>query len=433
MLSNDRYRNNKTLKKSTHMKIKHLLYFLFALPLVFASCDTPNEVEPTPDPVLTLTSENSLQYTPEGGEGVISYTLENAVEGTELTATTTAAWITDIAVGENITFTVAPNETTESRSDRIMVEYGTASFNVFISQEGLEPFETFEAEMLILDSFGLLTDGSAYNMNIYLSDIGFTSGGYYQAGGTYYRLDLYWDNEPLLDEEGYRHITPGTYTFDGSDEANDMSIGYTLSGYMKVNASGAGFERQSQFESAELVVTEESVTLTAYVDGVKHIVTYSGETMFFEGKKVEFEGDEVLTPHLGMATYLGTQYSDNYNYYFYLSDKGFDENGMLLPGGYYFKIDLFGVEPVIDEEGYLHIPTGTYTLDDNGDNGAWEIGYQWSFCMKMNEQGSGYEFRENYESAVLEVKEDGMYGEIVIKSGLFAITFEGEPKFYVGL
>ena len=415
------------------MKIKNLLYLLFALPLAFASCDTPNEVEPTPDPVLTLTSENSLQYTPEGGEGVISYTLENAVEDTKLTATTTAAWITDITVGENITFTVAPNETTESRSDRIMVEYGKASFNVFISQEGLEPFETFEAEMLILDSFGLLTDGSAYNMNIYLSDIGFSSGGYYQAGGTYYRLDLYWDNEPLLDEEGYRHITPGTYTFDGSDEANDMSIGYTLSGYMKVNASGAGFERQSQFESAELVVTEESVTLTAYVDGVKHIVTYSGETMFFEGKKVEFEGDEVLTPHLGMATYLGTQYSDNYNYYFYLSDKGFDENGMLLPGGYYFKIDLFGVEPVIDEEGYLHIPTGTYTLDDNGDNGAWEIGYQWSFCMKMNEQGSGYEFRENYESAVLEVKEDGMYGEIVIKSGLFAITFEGEPKFYVGL
>ena len=415
------------------MKIKNLLYLLFALPLAFASCDTPNEVVPTPDPVLTLTSENSLQYTPEGGEGVINYTLENAVEGTKLTATTTAAWITDITVGENITFTVAPNETTESRSDRIMVEYGKASFNVFISQEGLEPFETFEAEMLILDSFGLLTDGSAYNMNIYLSDIGFSSGGYYQAGGTYYRLDLYWDNEPLLDEEGYRHITPGTYTFDGSDEANDMSIGYTLSGYMKVNASGAGFERQNQFDSAELVVTEESVTLTAYVDGVKHIVTYSGETMFFEGKKVEFEGDEVLTPHLGMATYLGTQYSDNYNYYFYLSDKGFDENGMLLPGGYYFKIDLFGVEPVIDEEGYLHIPTGTYTLDDNGDNGAWEIGYQWSFCMKMNEQGSGYEFRENYESAVLEVKEDGMYGEIVIKSGLFAITFEGEPKFYVGL
>ena len=432
------------------MKIKHLLYLLLALPLAFASCDpneipeTPNtddpdnteEPNPTPtpeEPVLTLTSENSLQFGCEGGEGVITYTLENPVEDTELKAEATEAWITDVTVGETITFAVAANDVVEKRNGRILVTYGEKLFNVFIQQEGIEPFETFEADMLILDSFGILTDGSAYNMNIYLSDIGFSSGGYYQADGTYYRLDLYWDDEPLLDEEGYRHITPGTYTFDGTDDANDMSIGYTLSGYMKINSAGSYFEIQEQFEDAELVVTEDSMTLTAYVAGVKHVVTYSGETMFFEGKKVVFEGDEVLTPHLGMATYLGTQYSSNHNYYFYLSDKGFDENGMLLPDGYYFKLDLFGIEPVIDEEGYLHIPQGTYNLDDNGDCADWEIGYQWSFCMKMNEQGGGYEFRENYESAKLVVSENGMYGEIIIKSGLFAITFEGEPKFYVGL
>lgn len=425
------------------MKIKHLLYLLLALPLAFAACetpdtpDTPNNTEdpkPTPaEPVLTLTSENSLQFGCEGGEGVITYTLENPTEGVELAAEGTEAWITNVTVGETITFTVEANDVTDKRQGRVLVTYGEKLFNVFINQEGIEPFETFEADMLILDHYGIITDGSAYNMNIYLSDIGFSSGGYYQATATYYRLDLYTSNEPLMDDEGYRHITPGTYTFDGSDDTNDMAIAYTYSGYMKVNESGAGFEKQFQFDAAELVVTEDNITLTAYVDGVKHIVTYNGDTMFFEGKKVVFEGDEVLTPHLGMATYLGTQYSTNHNYYFYLSDKGFDENGMLLPGGYYFKIDLFGVEPVIDAEGYLHIPQGTYNLDDNGDNGAWEIGYQWSFCMKMNEQGSGYEFRENYESAKLVVSENGMYGEIIIKSGLFAITFEGEPKFYVGL
>ena len=433
------------------MKLNKLFLLLLALPLAFMACetpvtpeqpgqetpenpDTPDNPDPTPtEPVLTLTSENALQYGPEGGEGTITYTIENPTEGTELTAVATEEWITDVTVGETITFVVAENVVVEKRSGRILVSYGNKSFNVFINQDGIEPFETFDAEMLILASYGILTDGSAYNMNIYLSDIGFSQGGYYQADGTYYRLDLYTNEEPLLDEEGYRHITPGTYTFDGSDDANDMTIGYTYSGYMKINSAGSYFETQEQFESAELVVTEDSITLTAYVAGVKHVVTYSGETMFFEGKKVVFEGDEVLTPYLGMATYLGTQYSTNHNYYFYLSDKGFDENGMLLPGGYYFKIDLFGIEPEIDEEGYLHIPQGTYNLDDNGDNGAWEIGYQWSFCMKMNEQGGGYEFRENYESAKLVVSENGMYGEIVIKSGLFAITYEGEPKFYVGL
>ena len=424
------------------MKLNKLFFLMLAFALTFAACepveqptpDNPNQEQPeSKEPVLTLTSENSLQFGAEGGQGTITYTLENPVEGTELKAEATAEWITDLTVGETITFTVTANEVVEKRDGRILVTYGEKLFNVFIQQEGIEPFETFEADMLILDTFGILTDGSAYQTNIYLSDIGFSQGGYYQAGATYYRLDLYTNDEPLLDEEGYRHITPGTYTFDISNDGHDMSIGYTYSGYMKIKEDGTYFEYQEQFEDAVLVVTEDSMTLTAYVNGVKHIVTYSGDTMFFEGKEVVFEGDEVLTPYLGMATYLGTQYSANHNYYFYLSDKGFDENGMLLPGGYYFKLDLFGIEPVIDEEGYLHIPQGTYNLDDNGDCADWEIGYQWSFCMKMNDQGAGYEFRENYDSAKLVVSENGMYGEIVIKSGLFAITFEGEPKFYVGL
>ena len=425
------------------MKLNKLFFMMLACALTFAACEPVEPEQPTPDqpnqeqpeakePALTLTSENSLQFGAEGGQGTITYTLENPVEGVELKAEATEAWITDVTLGDVITFAVAANEVTEKRNGRILVTYGELNFNVFINQEGVEPFETFNAEQLVADTYGKLEDGSGYNMNIFLTDVGFSSGGYFIASGTYYQMDLYFKDEPLLDEDGYRHITPGTYTYDGTDDFKDMSIGFTYSGYYKINSAGSYYEVSEHFESAELVVTDEGMTLTAYVAGVKHIVTYDREPKFFEGKQVVFEGDEVATPYLGMATYLGTQYSANHNYYFYLSDKGFDENGMLLPGGYYFKIDLFGVEPVIDEEGYLHIPQGTYNLDDNGDNADWEIGYQWSFCMKMNEQGGGYEFRENYDSAKLIVSENGMYGEIVIKSGLFAITFEGEPKFYVG-
>ena len=74
------------------MKLNKLFLLLLALPLAFAACETTPDAPDTPaaDPVLTLTSEKSLQYTPEGGNGVITYTLENAVAGTELTATTSA-------------------------------------------------------------------------------------------------------------------------------------------------------------------------------------------------------------------------------------------------------------------------------------------------------------------------------------------------------
>ena len=119
------------------MKLKNLFYFLLALPLVFAACE-PTE-EPTPeqkDPKLTLTSNSEINFTAEGGDGTITYTLENAVEGTELTATTTAEWITDITVAEAISFKVAANEETTEREAKVVVAYGELSFEVAVKQVG---------------------------------------------------------------------------------------------------------------------------------------------------------------------------------------------------------------------------------------------------------------------------------------------------------
>ena len=67
------------------MKMRHLFFMLLALPLAFAACEPteptndPNNTEtpdnpenPTKEPVLTLTSEVSMQFGAEGGEGVIT-------------------------------------------------------------------------------------------------------------------------------------------------------------------------------------------------------------------------------------------------------------------------------------------------------------------------------------------------------------------------
>lgn len=119
------------------MKLKNLFYFLLALPLVFAACE-PTE-EPTPEqkePKLTLTSNSEINFAAEGGEGTITYTLENAVEGTELTATCEAEWITDITVTEAITFTVAANEETAEREAKVVVAYGELTFEVAVKQVG---------------------------------------------------------------------------------------------------------------------------------------------------------------------------------------------------------------------------------------------------------------------------------------------------------
>ena len=127
------------------MKLKNLFYLLLALPMVFAACGETEEPAPQPGPgpepqpetpVLTLTSDDILEFEAVGGEGVIEYTLENAVEGTELTASCEAEWVTDVTVGETVTFTVVANEVAEARETKVVVAYGELSFEVAVKQAG---------------------------------------------------------------------------------------------------------------------------------------------------------------------------------------------------------------------------------------------------------------------------------------------------------
>ena len=125
------------------MKLKNLFYMLLALPLVFAACEEPNEGTDQPQPgdevkspVLTLTSSAEINFAAEGGQGEIEYTLENAVEGTELTATCEAEWVTDVTVAESVTFTVEANEETAERETKVVVAYGELSVEVAVKQVG---------------------------------------------------------------------------------------------------------------------------------------------------------------------------------------------------------------------------------------------------------------------------------------------------------
>lgn len=132
------------------MRIKHLLYLLLALPLAFVACNDPEE--PTAQPVITLTSEATMQFPAEGGEGVITYIGEIIGESNEVTgnfpvteyaveAYCDAEWVTDFAIGENIKFTVLANDG-DARETEIDVKYGgKEAFKVVVKQaaKGEEP------------------------------------------------------------------------------------------------------------------------------------------------------------------------------------------------------------------------------------------------------------------------------------------------------
>ena len=113
--------------------MKKFFYFLLALPLVFAACENTEEPKPVvKDPVLNVT-ETTLDFVAEGAEGTIHYSVENAVEGTEVEATCAAEWVTNLTVAENITFVVEANEG-EARETSIVVVYGDLQKSVAVKQ-----------------------------------------------------------------------------------------------------------------------------------------------------------------------------------------------------------------------------------------------------------------------------------------------------------
>ncbi len=122
------------------MKLRNLFFALLALPLAFVACEPEPAPEPEPQPepevktpVLTLTSNDVLDFKAEGGVGFIKYTLENAVEGVELKATCEAGWVTDLVAGDNVVFKVVANEG-EARTTKVVVSYDTQSFEVTVNQ-----------------------------------------------------------------------------------------------------------------------------------------------------------------------------------------------------------------------------------------------------------------------------------------------------------
>ena len=86
-----------------------------------------------PAPVFNFEPE-SLEVTFEGGAQSVAYTIENAVEGAEVTATCEAAWVSNLAVANGtMTFDVAANE--ESlRQAIIVLTYGDYTFEYIVKQ-----------------------------------------------------------------------------------------------------------------------------------------------------------------------------------------------------------------------------------------------------------------------------------------------------------
>ena len=424
--------------------MKKLFYLLLALPLVFAACepDTP-EQKTEYEAVLTLTSEATMNFEAAGGEGTITYTAEmrevtRVSEPAKVEAACEAEWVNDLTVAENITFTVAANEG-DKRETKVVVTYGDKKFEVAVKQaakeSGEEPEPEPEPDQPVEFSAWDLT-GSYYgdeyspgvgNYYIYLSDMGFSEDGSAYAGGTYYRLDLY---GPMFEGTGDITIPVGTYSFDANDTCAEWTIGNYYSSMIAFDEAGnlTTAENGDPYTAAELVVTESGMTLTATINGVEHIVTFSGKGNIVDERTAPSE-DINFTANYAYAIYFGDQYNPDTsdNYYFFLSDVGLDENGYERFPGTFYRFDIFA-ETVNKADG-LALPNGRYTIDYSNTMNPGTFTYEYSGYYVWDSNYM-YEDVQYFTEGTLEVTDNNIVATLLIDGNTHIVTFEGKATIY---
>lgn len=104
--------------------------------------------------------------------------------------------------------------------------------------------------------------------------------------------------------------------------------------------------------------------------------------------------------------YYGEEYSPGIsdNYCLLLSDLGFDTYGSELPGGTYYRLDIYVPLEVGNPN---KIPAGTYTVDMSDSYDPWTISKSYSGYHIMDESGENYLSFDNPGLGTLVVGEDG--------------------------
>ena len=293
---------------------KILILMAMAIGVVACDTDKPTPDGPnTPTPVLTLTSEGSVWFEAMGGEGVINYTLENPAKDVELKASSSVEWITDITIGDSITYIVAPNEIEEERRGTINVEYGEQSFSVSIMQRVMFNVDvTFEAESLNGSSyFGKVENADSYRYNVMLSTKGVNQSGNFYPDTSYYIFDIY---AATGAENGVATLPIGEYTFGAEGVAGSIYNGYSK--FIETSQSS----REALFEDVRLIVSQEAIE--AYItleNGEKHYVTYSGNLAIDPYKAVNTDGYSTLQRDYSfdisggvfVGAYVGSMYNSS--------------------------------------------------------------------------------------------------------------------------
>ena len=367
------------------------------------------------EPVLESLSGSEITLERMGTVLNIEYRLENRNPVDYVFVKSSADWIYSIDTAREgvVSLGIATNKTKALRETVITVGYGSASFDVKLSQRG-DGDINFRASMLTGEYLGDALTPGVGNYWFILSDRGFNEDGTARPSATYYRIDAY---GPVY--QGYESCPPianGTYTFDSENTYAEWTFTAEYSGFWVTNTNGKRDEAIATFESGTMTVESGKVTLDVVVNGEAHHVVFVGDTTLVDNQgevviysTLDGDYDADLSNHYMVYECYGDYYDFGYtNWMFVLAP----ENGY----GDCFQFDIItGYQDI--ESGF----TGDYISSDflamNSFIPGWTDGVNmqcsWFFTANQSEvaplRGGEMSVKENPDgtfSVDINVKDD---------------------------
>ena len=344
------YKQNLTVMRN------QALYAIVAMAALFFvnGCQKP-VVEP---PTLKLdTTEFSAKA--EGEVVSVPYTLTNGVEGSEVSVNSAANYDWAEVTGVTATaiqVTVDPNTEAVSRTAEFTVSYPGVSTDCEFSitqDPGAAPAPEYDYELAMTMSSLAYYEGGGDdgedNFSLTLSDSELDAEGYPQPGHVSYCFDIY-------TSAGTAGVLPaGTYTLGEEFATTAGTFSPTFSEYIDGTGATRYFSEGTVTVSESSGVYELDAVLTDEV-GETHHVTYSGAIEAEVPEVPEYDYEFEMT---AFSSYYYDSYGNNgeINYYTWISDLPFSDDGYTQVGGNYYLFDIFAAP------GSGHaIPVGTYTL-----------------------------------------------------------------------
>lgn len=342
--------------------MKKLLTLLVAIcGLLFVSCETENS---TTKGEIVITSASSVEVGLYEGTFVITYDIKG-YDDADATISLTSDWLRVMEnKGGKATIAYEANTSGGSRQAAVMLSYEDAKATVVVTQsnEAVTPILTLKSEE---------------NVEI-------------DRAGQMVVIKYSLENSNPVDYVYAKTSADWIYSIECKGGEATLGVASNVSGKERETKVTVGYG-SSSFD----------VTITQAGDGE---INFNAPILWGD-----YYGD-ALTPGAG-------------NYWFFLSDRGFDSEDNSYPNATYYRIDAYG--PLATTSGVVSIPDGTYTYDPNNTYAQWTFTAEYSGYW-VTDVNAHRDAILKFEEATLVVEGNKITLNAKVNGEQHTVVYEGE-------